>query len=131
MDPLFCLIHKNHGSPYPLGLNAVTIYEDGEVLPTSRLPVSLGNIKRDTLEQIWTSNSDLHDLRDARSEACRKCDYFSQCGGGNLEVSISYFGNLDHVDPQCWHYHEKLEKDKFNHLFAQSINQSRYVFWQK
>ena len=45
------------------GVSGLTIMPDGTVVPCRRLPVPLGNVRKDSLREIWSSSKVLNDLR--------------------------------------------------------------------
>ena len=90
------------------GVSGFTILPDGTVTPCRRLPVRLGNVKRDNLRELWATSPVLLSLRDkssyrgrcgdcARWSGCRGCRAiayaYSQSGGGD-----DFLGD----DPQCF-----------------------------
>lgn len=98
--PLWCLAGK--GGRCPAGVQTITVLENGDIMPCRRLPVVLGNIKKDSFYKIWYTNPVLEDLRDFESvDKCSKCQYNSSCGGARC-ISYAVTGNYLAQDPQCW-----------------------------
>jgi radical SAM protein with 4Fe4S-binding SPASM domain len=89
-------------------LAGLTIMPDGDVLPCRRLPISLGNVRRDSLRELWMVSPVLEALRD-RSRyrgRCGACKRWAVCRGCR---AIAYAwsrsqGNDDFLadDPQCF-----------------------------
>ena len=90
------------------GVSGLTILPDGTVTPCRRLPVPIGNVKKDSLREIWTSSETLKALRDKNSYQgkCGECKKWSACRGCR---AIAYAwsqanGKADYLaeDPQCF-----------------------------
>jgi radical SAM protein with 4Fe4S-binding SPASM domain len=91
------------------GISGLTLLPDGTVLPCRRLPVSLGNVRRDRLREIWATSPVLDALRDKTRYAgkCGSCPRWAQCRGCR---AIAYAcsraqGAPDFLapDPQCFY----------------------------
>ncbi|HUJ19039.1 MAG TPA: radical SAM protein [Nitrospirota bacterium] len=90
------------------GLAGLTIQSNGNILPCRRLPLSLGNIRRDSLREVWAASPVLEALRD-RSRyrgKCGACPRWARCRGCR---AIAYAwsrsrGGDDFLadDPQCF-----------------------------
>ncbi len=90
------------------GVSGITIHPSGNVTPCRRLPLSLGNVRKDSLRQIWASSPVLEALRD-RSRykgRCGSCHRWAVCRGCR---AIAYAfaqsrGEDDFLadDPQCF-----------------------------
>ncbi|MCK5505936.1 MAG: radical SAM protein, partial [Thermodesulfovibrionia bacterium] len=73
------------------GVSGMTIMPDGTVVPCRRLPVSLGNVRKDSLREIWSMSDVLNDLRD-RSRykgKCGSCKKWANCRGCRA-IAYSY-----------------------------------------
>jgi len=105
---------QDESEPFPwggcaAGVSGLTLLPDGTVLPCRRLPVPLGNVRRDRLREIWATSPVLEALRDkARySGKCGACARWDQCRGCR---AIAYAcsraqGTPDFLaaDPQCFY----------------------------
>jgi radical SAM protein with 4Fe4S-binding SPASM domain len=90
------------------GISGLTILPDGTVTPCRRLPLPLGNVRRDSLREIWAGSEILNRLRD-RSQyrgRCGSCPKWAHCRGCR---AIAYAhsqvrGLPDYLadDPQCF-----------------------------
>jgi heme b synthase len=56
---------------------------DGDVLPCSYFPIPAGNIRRQSLKDIWENSQLFKELRDfkAYKGSCGRCEYVNVCGG--------------------------------------------------
>jgi len=90
------------------GISGLTILPDGTVVPCRRLPLPLGNVRTDSLREIWAESEILEQLRDRRQYRgrCGACRRWAQCRGCR---AIAYFdsrarGGEDILadDPQCF-----------------------------
>lgn len=90
------------------GVAGLTILPNGNVTPCRRLPLSLGNVCKDSLREIWAASPILEALRD-RSRykgKCGTCKRWAACRGCR---AIAYAwsrsrGEDDYLadDPQCF-----------------------------
>ncbi len=90
------------------GISGLTIMPDGTVVPCRRLPVPLGNVRKDSLREIWSSSKVLNDLR-TRSMYKGKCGSCTKWGNCRGCRAIAYFhsmangkGDILAPDPQCF-----------------------------
>ncbi len=90
------------------GVSGLTILPDGTVTPCRRLPVPIGNVRTDSLREIWSTSGVLNALRDRSGYAgrCGKCKKWSACRGCRAiayEFSCSQgITNYLAEDPQCF-----------------------------
>jgi radical SAM protein with 4Fe4S-binding SPASM domain len=90
------------------GISGLTIMPDGTVVPCRRLPVSVGNVRKDSLREIWSMSNVLNDLRN-RSKykgKCGSCKKWANCRGCRA-IAYSWSmakgnGDLLAPDPQCF-----------------------------
>ncbi len=90
------------------GVSGITIQSNGNVTPCRRLPLSLGNVRKDSIRDIWASSPVLEAIRD-RSRykgRCGSCNRWAVCRGCR---AIAYAfarsrGEDDFLadDPQCF-----------------------------
>lgn len=90
------------------GISGITIMPDGTVVPCRRLPVPIGNIRKDSLREIWSMSTVLNDLRDKTKYKgkCGTCNKWANCRGCRA-IAYSYSaskGKADFLstDPQCF-----------------------------
>jgi radical SAM protein with 4Fe4S-binding SPASM domain len=104
-------------TPFPsggcaAGVSGLTILPDGTVTPCRRLPVPIGNVKKDSLREIWATSGVLQGLRDKSQYTgkCGKCSKWSACRGCRA-IAFAFSkanGNANHLaeDPQCFLQYE-------------------------
>jgi AdoMet-dependent heme synthase len=92
------------------GISGLTILADGTVTPCRRLPIPLGNVRKDSLRQIWAESPILSDLRDRskytgncgtcpRWAVCRGCRAIAYaCNPSGAGAGNGFLGD----DPQCF-----------------------------
>jgi radical SAM protein with 4Fe4S-binding SPASM domain len=110
-DPLWLLFRKDLLEKYAnrthicggctAGVASITVNPDLTVTPCPRLPIMVGNLKEDSLEDIWHNSDVLQNLRNRDFfDGCSSCNYKYICGGcrGAAHAHGSYLGK----DPQCW-----------------------------
>ncbi|MDH4027809.1 MAG: radical SAM protein [Nitrospirota bacterium] len=90
------------------GISGLTIMPDGTVLPCRRLPVPIGNIRNDSLRELWAMSGVLNGLRDRNSYKgrCGNCERWAHCRGCRA-IAYAYTGtrgegDLLAEDPQCF-----------------------------
>jgi radical SAM protein with 4Fe4S-binding SPASM domain len=90
------------------GISGFTILPDGTVTPCRRLPIPIGNVRKDALREIWATSRVLESLRDKRSYKgkCGSCRRWSSCRGCRA-IAYAYSqwkGENDFLaeDPQCF-----------------------------
>lgn len=90
------------------GVAGLTILPDGTVTPCRRLPLSLGNVTKDSLREIWSTSPVLDALRDRDKYKgkCRACSRWAKCRGCRA-IAYAYAcsqGIEDYLaeDPQCF-----------------------------
>lgn len=90
------------------GVSGITILSDGTLVPCRRMPLPLGNVRSDSLREIWSSSPVLEALRDRSRYGgrCGRCKRWSDCRGCR---AIAYAasqaqGEPDMLaeDPQCF-----------------------------
>ena len=90
------------------GISGITILSDGTITPCRRMPVPIGNIKTDSIRDIWATSPLLESLRDKSAYAgkCATCNRWSTCRGCRA-IAYAYSRACDREnilseDPQCF-----------------------------
>ena len=90
------------------GLAGITVLEDGTLLPCRRLPVPIGNVRRDSIREVWATSPVLARLR-RREEyrgRCGACPRWAACRGCRAiawaSSAASGAADLCADDPQCF-----------------------------
>lgn len=75
---------------------------NGDVTPCVFMPIKLGNLRTENLQDIWFKSPVLKELRDRNllEGRCHDCDYRNICGGCRARA-YSYYGNYLAPDPGC------------------------------
>jgi radical SAM protein with 4Fe4S-binding SPASM domain len=65
------------------GVSGLTILADGTVTPCRRLPIPIGNVKLESMREIWATSPVLEALRDKTryQGKCGACKRWAQCRG--------------------------------------------------
>ena len=101
LDPTSPLL-KNfaHGS-CPAGKYYCRIMPEGDITPCPYMPISAGNLRRQSFPAIWEGASVLNDLRDPRlGGRCGACEFSKICGGCRCRAYATY-GDYLAEDPGC------------------------------
>jgi AdoMet-dependent heme synthase len=90
------------------GVSGLTILADGTIVPCRRLPLPLGNIRTDSLREMWTTSPLLDSLRSRSGYegACRTCGRWATCRGCRAIAfaasQIAGQASAMACDPQCF-----------------------------
>ncbi len=85
------------------GEYSIAIDEKGNVYPCRRMFVVCGNIKNDTLKDIYLYNPTFLQLRKHTIPTkCLHCKYKNSCLGGAKCQAYAVYNNFDEKDPGCW-----------------------------
>ncbi|MDO8570957.1 MAG: radical SAM protein [Candidatus Daviesbacteria bacterium] len=88
--------------------SSVHIEVDGSVYPCGGIPVSMGNVKKESLTRIWNNSELAIHLRNYKSRitgTCKSCDEVSVCCGCRA-VAYATTGNMFGPDTLCWNYNK-------------------------
>ncbi|MBI5213705.1 MAG: radical SAM protein [Nitrospirae bacterium] len=90
------------------GVSGLTILSDGTITPCRRLPITIGNIRTDSLREVWSCSDVLNSLRDRKKYKgkCGTCNRWAHCRGCRA-IAYAYSqskGENDFLaeDPQCF-----------------------------
>lgn len=90
------------------GVSGLTILPNGNVTPCRRMPVSIGNVRRDSLRELWAASPVLTALRDRNQYKgkCRTCKRWALCRGCRA-IAYAYSCSKQEYDfladdPQCF-----------------------------
>lgn len=97
------LVAKNEPYRCGAGESLITLLEDGTVLPCRRMPIECGNVKDNTLLEIYSKNNIMVGLREKRKPpaGCERCSYYFLCNGGAKCISYAMTGDPFSRDPGC------------------------------
>ncbi|MEW6001602.1 MAG: radical SAM protein [Nitrospirota bacterium] len=87
------------------GVSGITILPDGTLAPCRRLNLSIGNIRRDSLREVWANSEVLSLLRNKQSykDKCGTCRRWAICRGCRAIAYVcSENGDFLAEDPQCF-----------------------------
>jgi radical SAM protein with 4Fe4S-binding SPASM domain len=100
------LLLKQFWIQEPVGCHAGKAYfslrPDGDVYPCTFLPIAVGNIRKQSLHDIWYNSKILQHLRDRRNlkGECGRCAYRESCGGCRGRA-YTCTGDYFESDPSC------------------------------
>lgn len=88
------------------GVSGLTILPDGTVTPCRRLGVPIGNVRKDSLREIWAGSPVLEQLRDRNSYSgkCGSCPRWAICRGCRA-IAYAHSRSEKNIladDPQCF-----------------------------
>jgi AdoMet-dependent heme synthase len=84
------------------GRGFVFVSHTGEIYPSGYLPVSAGNVRTDSLLDVYRNSSLFRILRtpEANIGKCGYCEYQKICGGSRSRA-YAFTGNYLEADPRC------------------------------
>ena len=85
------------------GIGQGCITAKGTVFPCVLLPIPLGNMREESLKQIWLQSPVIRELqtRATLQGECGNCAWKSRCGGCRA-VAYARTGDYTAPDPRCW-----------------------------
>lgn len=91
------------GRPYvcSAGKSLLAVLPDGTVVPCRRMPIPLGNLDQQRIEDIYRSDY-CTSLRETRCKGCERCLYVNICDGGLRCLAYAVNGDPFTPDPGCW-----------------------------
>jgi radical SAM protein with 4Fe4S-binding SPASM domain len=113
-----CEMHRNHGTKAkdllikefwihqgigcPAGNMYFSLRPNGDVYPCPFLPIKVGNIREQSLREIWQKSPILNALRQRRNlkGKCGSCEYREGCGGCRGRA-YACTGDYLETDPAC------------------------------
>ncbi len=100
----------------PRGVNAgngfLFVSHQGEIFPSGFLPLSAGNVRRDSLAEIYRTSPLFMRLRDPDQlqGRCGRCEYRRICGGSRSRA-FALTGDPSRTDPWCGYEPRGAEPD--------------------
>ena len=84
------------------GKGFVFISHTGEIYPSGFLPIRAGNVRVDSLTDVYRNSSLFRTLRDTtlREGKCGRCEYTKICGGSRARA-FALTGKYQAEDPRC------------------------------
>jgi radical SAM protein len=84
------------------GKGFVFVSHQGEIYPSGFLPVTGGNVLRDSLTDVYRNSELFRSLRDTelRGGKCGECEYQKICGGSRSRA-FAFTGDYLAEDPRC------------------------------
>ena len=87
------------------GISGITLLPDGTITPCRRLNIPIGNVRQDSLREVWANSEVLRQMRDKQSYKgkCGTCNRWALCRGCRA-IAYAYSGDNDFLaeDPQCF-----------------------------
>ena len=85
------------------GNGIVFVSNTGDVTPSGFLPVSVGNVKHDSLVSLYRDHPTMRALRepDGFAGRCGHCEFNHWCGGSQKARAYAWTGDLLESDPLC------------------------------
>jgi radical SAM protein len=83
------------------GKGIIFVGSNGDVYPSGFLPIALGNVRQNSLIDVYRDHPLLRSIRSARFEGpCGSCEHADMCGGSRSRAFATY-GNPLASDPGC------------------------------
>ncbi len=106
-DPIIHLIPEYNDRPLVKGSTcgklSLNIHANGDVSPCGFMPVSIGNILKDDIKELWKNSPVLNSLRNpVPNGKCKSCNIYENCLGGCKARTYMLTGDFHNPDPHCW-----------------------------
>lgn len=87
----------------PAGITEAAIFANGDVSPCCEIPVIGGNIREDSIYNIWNHSKVFVEFRNRGlvKGKCGECPFLMNCGGCRANAYIKYLDYLE-GDDVCW-----------------------------
>lgn len=83
------------------GKGIIFVGANGEIYPSGFLPLTLGNVRRNSLIDVYRNHGLLRSIRSARFDgACGRCEHSDLCGGSRSRA-FAMFDSALASDPGC------------------------------
>jgi radical SAM protein with 4Fe4S-binding SPASM domain len=101
LDPHSALLKNYAQGSCPAGKAYCRITPEGNITPCPYMPVSAGNLREQSFDEIWNTSPVLNDLREPHlGGRCGECEFSSVCGGCRCRAYATYNDYLAE-DPAC------------------------------
>lgn len=86
------------------GNTQIMIFPNGDISPCFAMKIKCGNVRTDSLSDIWLHNKVFMQFRDKSllQGKCKNCEFLSRCGGGCRAVPFITDNNYLGEDTVCW-----------------------------
>ncbi|MDD5772712.1 MAG: GeoRSP system radical SAM/SPASM protein [bacterium] len=108
-DPVICLLKEFGGREKTIvpgsscGKLSLAIKPNGDVTPCGFMPVSIGNILKEDISDLWKNSPVLLKLRNKEAKGkCVSCESYEECLGGCSARAYAMSGDFNQPDPHCW-----------------------------
>jgi len=106
-DPIISLLgQKNENALVKgsvCGKLSLNIKSNGDITPCGFIPITIGNMCKDDLIDIWNSSPVLDKMRNKEPKGkCLSCESQSECLGGCTARTLALTGDMNNPDPHCW-----------------------------
>jgi|GEM_PF-1932158 len=86
---------------------SLCILSDGKVTPCAELPIVIGDLKKETIEEVWTKSWETEPCvsirkREGLNCICSSCKILEICGGGCRADAYGFTEDIKGEDPYCW-----------------------------
>ena len=93
---------ESQSSCVVLDKQIITIMPNGDVYPCRLLPIRIGNVKEQSLSEMYEGPYNKFTDVTQQSNECQSCAVFGKCRGGAHCFSHAVTGDYYARDPQCW-----------------------------
>ena len=87
----------------PAAITELVIFANGDVSPCCEIPIMGGNIRKNTISDIWNNSKVFKEFRNRNliKGKCQGCEFLKNCGGCRANAYIKY-GDYLQGDDICW-----------------------------
>lgn len=85
------------------GRKLIALLADGTLLPCRRLPIEIGNLKSEKLDNLMIKcKQTMNKLEFSTENECSKCPFKKKCNNGTRCLTYAVTGNFNAKDINCW-----------------------------
>ena len=95
--------NNNIKASCPAAITELVIFANGDVSPCCEIPIMGGNLRNNTIKDIWNNSKVFNDFRNRSliKGKCQGCKFIKNCGGCRANAYIKY-GDYLQGDDICW-----------------------------
>lgn len=120
-----------------VGWRSMSILSDGTVFPCRRIPIAIGKLPEDNLEDIWLNSELLKDFRRPdKFEQCKNCQLIAHCRGcgsniygktNNPQGKYDLCFKDDFINDLTHHTQDYNFKNEWDRFFSRKQFVDRYI----
>jgi len=117
LEIVFDKVLEHRHNPKSIGCNlggsTTAMLSNGDIMFCRRIPKVIGNVREESIIDIWFKNQTLHQIRNKKNVKgiCKDCKYLKNCGGCRADA-YGFYGDMFAQEPYCLEYFERKFEDE-------------------